>query len=322
MPRTCNLSNLTSPLTNLPQKFTNKPVDDVAELQRLYHRLIAVVRSAYAALRSEYGTAAGDLLSTIFPHYYGPGASGAPTAGLGAALLDGSALRALRNLPLHLSAVHFSLWTRLRGEPLPHVGELLHAYRPYAFNPLRALPPFEKHAQLVDGRHAFTFAGAQISFDPAASGCSVVLAHDAINANFTVLAQIGGGADGRLAGITILDGKTGDALQLAPGAVFKVNGAAVDVPLTHGELQAWRDWHTVSAQTTAGVRVTCTLDLRGCAVIVNGFYHGQLRGVLGAASTEPTLDGRLPSGKRATNAGELVNGYATGGKQCAADGEW
>lgn len=228
-----------------------------------------------------------------------------------------SALRTLlRRVPLHLSAVHVSLLNRLRGEPLPRLSDLLYTYRPYAFNPLRLLPPFEKHAQLVDGRHAFTFAGAQLSIDAPAAACNYVLATDAVNGNFTLVAKLDASGQ-RLLAIVLID-RTGTVELLADGAV-RLNGASSELPAVHGELVAYRRWHTLAAWSAAGVHVECTLDLRVCSITVDGFYHGQLRGVLGTASTEPLLDGRLPDGSAAATPSALVNGWSTGGKQCSAD---
>lgn len=263
------------------------------------------MRSIYAQVRSELGISVIESTEALFQP--GAGAASSPFTTPGESLFG-----ALRRLPFRATSVQHSVWNRWRSEPLPRLGDLLYAYRPYAFNPLHLLPPFEKHALLVDGHHAFTFAGAQVSFDPTAAACSYVLANDAINNNFTIVAKLQP-TSGRLASITLLD-RT-DAVELLPQGVAKLNGVAVDLPATSAgseQLGAWREYHTLNAWSASGVRISCGLDLRVCYITVNGFYHGQLRGILGSASTEPLLDGRRPDGRIAAGAADLVASYATG----------
>lgn len=84
---------------------------------------------------------------------------------------------------------------------------------------------------------------------------------------------------------------------------------AVELPYRKPTLAAYRDYEMITLVSTAGVTVDCTPDLIGCAVKISGFYHGQLRGLLGNGNNEPYDDFIVPNGKIVTAEGQFGNAY-------------
>lgn len=271
------------------QKLTNQKVNDLDELKSIYSLLVKALQSFYPG----------------FTSLHRPDLSGAqgyfqnPTASF--------SFDTLRNIP-SLVSFKFSPWNYLRHERLPSIADAIYDYRPYAFNPIHFLPPFEKHAQLIDGHHAFSFAGSHFTFS-GASSCNYVLAQDIVNHNFTIVANLG--ATGRLESITLFDKANTVELKADTGMVL-LNDEKAALPLHHGDINAWRDYHTVSLLTTYGARVQCSIDLRVCSVTVNGFYHGKLRGLFGAANSEPSHDLKTLDGKTALDSAALGKAFALG----------
>jgi hypothetical protein len=66
-----------------------------------------------------------------------------------------------------------------------------------------------------------------------------------------------------------------------------------------------------------GVKVVCGPELVVCAVMASGFYHGQVKGLLGNGNNEPYDDFTLPNGKIVTSESEFGNSYKTS-SGCAA----
>lgn len=46
-----------------------------------------------------------------------------------------------------------------------------------------------------------------------------------------------------------------------------------------------------------GVSIKCTLDFNIVQIFINGYYYGQVHGLLGSMYQEPKFDLKLPSGK-------------------------
>lgn len=68
-------------------------------------------------------------------------------------------------------------------------------------------------------------------------------------------------------------------------------------------------------KSKAGVKVYCAQDLRGCTFYISGFYHAQLKGLLGVGNNEPYDDFTIPNGKIVTSEGEFGNSYKIGNCQ-------
>lgn len=268
--------------------MTNKKINDIEELRKLYGLLIKALQSFYpefAAYRPDLSNAQG--------YFFDPTST--------------FSFDTLRNIP-SLISFKFSPWNYLRHERLPSLSDAIYNYRPYAFNPINFLPPFEKHAQLIDGKHAFSFGGSHFSFGGAAS-CNYVLAQDVVNHNFTIVASLG--STGRLESISLID-KTNTVELKADTGIVLLNDAKSALPLNHGDINAWRDFHTISLLTTYGAQVHCTIDLRVCSVTVSGFYHGKLRGLFGVANTEPSQDLKTLDEKIAPDSAALGKAYSLG----------
>lgn len=268
--------------------MTNQKVNDLDELKGIYGLLVKAIKSLYPSLNLNRPD-----LSAAHGYFTNPSAT--------------FSLEALRNLP-SLLTFKYSPWNHLRHEQRPALRDAINTYRPYGFRPSQLLPPFEKHAQLIDGRHAFTFSGSHFSLGGAAA-CNYLLAQDVVHHNFTIVAKLD--AAGHLAAITLIDRSNAVELQANTGIVL-LNGEKSPLPLNKGDINAWRDYHTVSLLTTYGARLTCSVDLRVCSVAVNGFYHGKLRGIFGAANAEPSHDLKQLDGKVAADSGALGKAYALG----------
>lgn len=83
----------------------------------------------------------------------------------------------------------------------------------------------------------------------------------------------------------------------------------VELPYRKPNLAAFRDYETITLLSTAGVLVECTPDLIGCVVRVSGFYHGQVRGLLGNGNHELFDDLTIPNGKIVTAESQFANSY-------------
>lgn len=68
----------------------------------------------------------------------------------------------------------------------------------------------------------------------------------------------------------------------------------------------------ITLVSTAGVTVNCLPDLEGCSIGISGFYHGQIKGLLGNGNNEPYDDLTIPNGKIVLNEGEFGNSYKIG----------
>lgn len=77
-------------------------------------------------------------------------------------------------------------------------------------------------------------------------------------------------------------------------------------------MHAFKIYHTVHIRSRAGLHIVCTNELEECAVLVSGFYHGQLRGLLGNGNNEAYDDFTLPNGKIVTSESDFGNAYKAG----------
>lgn len=271
-----------------------KKINDWQEVGNLYNQFISAITSLWKYVRTSYGLPS-DRFST--------GIAETPLSGFLAAPIPTS-IDALKRLP-YLTGFRSSVWNYLRNEPSPSLSEVFQKYRPYAFNPLNVLPPFDKHGQIADGRHLFTFDGTHLTFP---GTCQYVLAQDMVDGNFSVIVRL---AAGHLASITLLDNK--NELELSVDGATKLNGVATNLPIHRDSgLNAWRGYHTVSLLSTSGVHIQCQTDLRLCGITLSGFYHGRIGGLLGNGNAEPGDDLQMPTtGKIVEDSAAFGNAYAT-----------
>ncbi|XP_066261681.1 apolipophorins isoform X2 [Euwallacea similis] len=259
------------------QKLQNKDVDDLAALEKIAQRIALIVKKLVSLVTTE-GThrIPGSKLDTnnILPLSY------------------------LKNLPrlvaIKFSPVHYLFDQEVTSE----VGKLLLTL---VNKPRNLIPPFPLFGLVIQGQHIFTFDGKHITFP---GKCNYLFARDAVNGNFTVA---GSYKDGHLASITLSD--ESGSVTLLQGGKVKANDKVVDLPRREPTLAAYRNYETITLVTTAGVLVECPPDLIGCVVRVSGFYHGQIRGLLGNGNNEPFDDFTVPNGKIVTAEAQFVNAY-------------
>lgn len=180
--------------------------------------------------------------------------------------------------------------------------DLLHTYRPYAFNPLYLLPPFPIEGRIIEGEYLFTFNGDQITLP---GSCHYVLAKDTVDGNFTVVAKI---ADHKLQSITVTD-KSGESIDINANGKVSVNDKPSEFPVHEQSLYAWRSYYATYLYSSYGALVQCNLDLKVCTVTVNGYYFNKLRGLLGKGNYEQFDARTLPNGKISDSATQFANAY-------------
>ncbi|KAJ8950746.1 hypothetical protein NQ318_011239 [Aromia moschata] len=210
----------------------------------------------------------------------------------------------LKKLP-KLVAVKFSPLAYLMREDTSE--ELITFVLSLLNNPRQWFAPFPLFGMVVQGQHVFTFDGKHLTFP---GNCKYLLARDAVNGNFTI---VGTYANGLLSSITLADKH--DAITLKQGGQVLLNNAATELPARKPDLSAYRGYNMIVLKSTAGVSLHCTPDLIGCSVSVSGFYHGQLKGLLGNGNNEPYDDFTIPNGKIVVGESEFGNSYKIGNCQ-------
>lgn len=272
----------------LDAKLLQKPINDEKSLEELSKLLVKALRSLWASLEKNnlvgagfVGTSGHDLQSwiSVWPE----------------------SLEALKNLPALLSfrwsAINFLLNENWEG-----------FLKRDWFKSWIFFQNFELHGQLVDGQHVFSFDGQTFSYP---GNCRYILAQDSVNNNFTVIGQLN---EGKLKSITLVD-RDGNFLEVSDTVALKINGKPVEYPQHLPGIHAWRRYYTVHLHSEYGVTVVCTTDLKVCHVIVNGFYTGKTRGLLGNGNAEPYDDQILIDGKIAADSAAFGNDYGVG--KCA-----
>ncbi|XP_054290361.1 apolipophorins-like [Macrosteles quadrilineatus] len=202
----------------------------------------------------------------------------------------------------------FSLLNWVRSSDLPTLSEVFHTYRPQ-HSPLDFIPPFYASAQLLGGTEFFTFDKKHYSFK---GSCSYVLSTDALDSNFTIVANMEGG---KLKSITVFDHE--NSVELQHDDTVLVNGQPADLPVSVGDLNMWRKFDSGTGFATySGLMFFCTPHLQTCAFSINGYYFGKTRGLLGTYNNEPYDDTLLPQGKLAKSTAEFANSWKVS-PQCA-----
>lgn len=177
------------------------------------------------------------------------------------------------------------------------------SWRPYGFELTELFPPFSLHGQIGDGEHLFTFDGRHITFP---GKCNYVLAHDALDKNFTLVANL---VNGKMASLTLFD--KGDSVEVTKEGIVNLNGAPSELPVHMNDIHVWRRYYSISILTRYGLNVLCSTDLRICHVTVSGYYHGRVRGLLGNGNHEPYDDFMTPTGQVVENDAAFGNAYKT-----------
>ncbi|XP_028142993.1 apolipophorins isoform X2 [Diabrotica virgifera virgifera] len=175
--------------------------------------------------------------------------------------------------------------------------------------PKEWLAPFQLFGMILQAQHVYTFDGKYLNFQ---GTCKYLLARDAVNGNFTV---IGNSANGRLNTISLSDKE--DIITVNEHGQVILNGAHAEFPVRKAELAAYRSYENIHLKSTAGVHIVCTPTLQACGVYVSGFYHGQVKGLLGKGNNEPFDDLTVANGKIVTSDVEFVNSYKIGNCQPA-----
>lgn len=170
------------------------------------------------------------------------------------------------------------------------------------------LPPFTDHAVIVQGQHIFTFDQRHLTFP---GKCNYVLVKDAVNGNFTVIGQY---KEGHMEAITFAD-KT-DVITIKSTGKVSVNGKDQELPVRHKYVEVFRLYDAVHIVSKAGIVIRMEPNLNAIGFYVSGFYHGQLRGLLGNANNEPYDDFTMTNGKITDKEADFGNSYRLSNK-CA-----
>lgn len=145
-------------------------------------------------------------------------------------------------------------------------------------------------------RTIFTFDGRVYNIP---RRCSFLLAKDAVNGNFSIVVEH---ANNKLESLIFTD-KSGSVV-VKEGKILLDNGefspflplssfedyqmltktllpVPTDLPIKKGGLHVHYYPRYIEIKSSAGVTIYCSLIMVGCGIQVSGFYHGQLRGLLG-----------------------------------------
>lgn len=76
-----------------------------------------------------------------------------------------------------------------------------------------------------------------------------------------------------------------------------MKGKNVNFPLIVNNDKIWKDVNYFGIDSSVGVSIKCALNFDFIIVLINGYYHGQVFGLLGSMYQEPSLDFNLPNGK-------------------------
>lgn len=267
--------------TYLEKKMKQEKVDDAEYLGKLYTSLMKAINSMAGFMRT-HATAPDDVKGMVENLLPLP-------------------IETLVRLP-QLAAVKLSPLNLLTDSDFPTPKQILHGI---SFNPKHLIPPFEHHAIVIQGQHIFTFDQRHLTFP---GTCSYVFARDFVNGNFTI---VGSFKAGILDSLTFSDKK--DVVTVKKAHEVTLNGAATEMPIRRKDLEVFRLYETVNIVSKSGVRIVCEPHLLGCGIYVSGFYHGQMRGLLGNGNHEPYDDFALPNGKISTKEDEFGNAYSVGG---------
>ncbi|KAL1502570.1 hypothetical protein ABEB36_007695 [Hypothenemus hampei] len=261
--------------TYIEKKLRNQQVDDLASLDEIGKSILNIFKKIISLLNTEPLQLPGTRLDS---NNFIP-------------------LSIIKNLP-NIAAVRFSPIPYLLNEGLAtETGKFLVSL---VDKPSNLIPPFPLFGLLVQG-HVFSFDGKHLTFP---GKCNYLLARDAVNGNFTLAGTY---KDGVLTSITLVDDQ--GSVTLLPGEKIKANHEAVELPYRKPTIAAYRDYETISLVSTAGILVNCQPELLGCVVRVSGFYHGQIRGLLGNGNHEPFDDFTIPSGKIVPSEAQFGNAY-------------
>nr|CAI5824604.1 unnamed protein product [Callosobruchus analis] len=260
----------------IEKKMNAQPVDDFAVLDKLATTNIVMVKKIATALST--------------PTYDVQKAHTVPVS-----------LDFLRKLP-KLVAIKFSpIAYVLRDDPTE---EIIGLALSLLNHPRQWFAPFPLNGMIVQGKHIFTFDGKHLTFP---ANCKYLFASDAVNGNFTLAGTY---ANGELSSISLADPQ--DVITIEKGGKVLLNGAPTELPTRRANLAAFRGYEMITLKSTYGVEVICSEDLAGCGVIMSGFYHAQVKGLLGNGNNEPYDDFTVPNGKIVTSEGEFGNSYKIG----------
>ncbi|KAL0104310.1 hypothetical protein PUN28_017203 [Cardiocondyla obscurior] len=258
----------------------HEKVDNTNEIKKIYDRAIDAIASLYKLLESS--GALDELIDDLFDSHL-------PVQ-----------FESLTKLPV-ITSFKVSLVNLIRNNELPTAAELYYTYRPTLL-PSDLIPPFSKFGIVVDGGHIFTFDGNHLSMP---GDCTYVLAQDTQDGNFSVVANFN---KGHLVSVTVTEPK--ESITLKNNGNILVNSKPGNFPASTKNLHAFLVASTVNVKSDYGVHVLCTnKQSMVCTVLVSGFYHGKLRGLLGDGNNEHYDDYTLPSGKITESETEFANGY-------------
>ncbi|XP_044764136.1 apolipophorins-like [Coccinella septempunctata] len=262
----------------LEKKLTNQPVDDVAELEKIVARLIQGLRRLTAVFTTEI---LPDIVNKIR----------VPQINVGL----------LKRFQIGSGDIKVSVLDYILKEDTKPIIKFLFRL---VFIPKDFLIPRTLYGEVSS--EIFSFDGKVFSLP---SSCSFLLARDAVNGNFSIVAEY---VDQKLNALTYSDKTT--TVTIKEGKVLLDNVEA-DYPIEKGDVHVHYLPSMYLLKSSAGVKILCSLQMVGCGIQISGFYHGQLRGLFGNGNNEEFDDFILSDGKIATTASEFVSSYALG-SQC------
>ncbi|KAK5647146.1 hypothetical protein RI129_002038 [Pyrocoelia pectoralis] len=257
----------------IDKKLKRENVDDISAIQNIVSILVTIIDKAISAVSTNKMVPISENQFSLLP------------------------IDIMRNWP-KLGNVRLSAINYIKEERLPAITDLLYAI---SLNPRHWIPPYQLDALIVQGQHIFTFDGKHLTFP---GDCSYLLSRDALNGNFSIVGTL---KQGLLNGITFADKNR--IVTLKKGGGVYINNAVHEFPLRLPGLDVYWANNVMHVRSKVGVNIVCDSDLVVCNIHISGFYHGQLRGLLGNGNMEPYDDYTLPNGKIVTSESEFGNAY-------------
>ncbi|VVC28237.1 Vitellinogen, open beta-sheet,von Willebrand factor, type D domain,Lipid transport protein, N- [Cinara cedri] len=186
---------------------------------------------------------------------------------------------------------------------LSQYAQIYHNY----LEPSNLLPPFRGQGVIMDSTNIITYNGKYYSFTPNTG--TYILAKDNMNDKFSILANYN---DNVLTSISVLNDH-GETYVLQPGGSATVNGKGVNFPFINDNVKMWEDIYFYGIDASVGLNIKCSMEFDMIEVFINGYYYGNVFGLLGTMYQEPTFDLKLPNGQISDDMQTFLKAYKVSG---------
>ncbi|XP_014673849.1 PREDICTED: uncharacterized protein LOC106814086 [Priapulus caudatus] len=167
------------------------------------------------------------------------------------------------------------------------------------------IPPFKAQAMLIGSQHFVTFDNTFYDF---AGQCSYVLAHDFIDANFSVIVnyQKQGREVSKRSMVVLSDNRQ---IEITPDYRVNVDGENQEMPIEFDNTMVRRMGPTVRIDNRRGVSIVCNWQRDICTLHMSGWYFGKTAGLWGTYNNEKNDDFLTASRQRTTDVNTFTSSW-------------